>query len=634
MASIPSEFGEGISSLPAVGESAGEPEIEPGLWRQFAEATSPHSFCQSWISLQCRMISGVRSGLVLLGPPDQGPFTPVAVWPDPSHDVRHLGAAAERSLRERRGLLVPRGDSSASEGSGDEASHIAYPLEVGGRIHGVVVLEIEGRRGRQIQGIMRQLHWGSAWLEVMIRRAEVAKTAEMNERLHRVLDLLTSVVEHQGFQGAAMGLVTRLANLLECDRVSLGIRGRGHVRVISISHSADFEKQTDLVRSIGMAMDEALDQGAVVVYPPSADGEAVLTRAHQDLSRHHGSGQICTIPLGEDQKSVGALTLERPPDKPFKPAEVELCETAASLIAPILETKRREDRWSILKVADSLANQLGKLLGPGHLIRKVALIGVAAVAVFFYFAKVDYRVTAPINIEGTVQRMVTAPFNGYIKEALVRPGDVVKEGEPLCILDDRDLILERLKWLTEKEQLTKQYHEALAKHERAQSRIIGAKIDQAEAQLALLEEQLGRTRIVSPFDGVVMSGDLSQSLGAPVERGQVLFTVALLDSYRVISEVDERDIASIRVGQRSELLLPSMTGEVFPFVVEKITPVSTAKEGRNYFRVEGRLEKYSGRLLPGMEGVGKIKVDRRRLIWVWTHQITDWLRLKLWAWWP
>jgi RND family efflux transporter MFP subunit len=468
----------------------------------------------------------------------------------------------------------------------------------------------------------------------MIRRAEGLKSAEVNERLQKVLDLVTSIVEHEGFHAAAMAFVTRLATMLECDRVSLGsLRGR-HVRVDAVSHSAEFGKQTGLVRAIGSAMDEALDQRAVVLYPAPADADPLVTRSHQELSRQHGSGEICTVPLGGNGKFVGALMLERPAGKSFVPAEVEVCETAAALVGPILDTKRAEERWLVRKAADSLADQMKKLLGPGHLIRKLVLLAVAALVVFFYFAKIDYRITAPITIEGTVQRMVAAPFNGYIKEALARPGDVVKKGDPLCILDDRDLALERFKWFTEKEQLLKQYHEALAKHERAQSRITRAKIDQAEAQLALLDEQLARTKILAPFSGVVMSGDLSQSLGAPVERGQVLFAVAPLESYRVITEIDERDIAAIRVGQRSEFLLPSMTGEVFPFVVEKITPVSTAKEGRNYFRVEARMEKYSERLLPGMEGIGKVKIDRRGLIWVWTHQIIDWLRLKLWTWWP
>ena len=34
------------------------------------------------------------------------------------------------------------------------------------------------------------------------------------------------------------------------------------------------------------------------------------------------------------------------------------------------------------------------------------------------------------------------------------------------------------------------------------------------------------------------------------------------------------------------------------------------------------------------EGVAKINVDERSLLWIWTHRITDWLRLWFWTWWP
>ena len=39
-------------------------------------------------------------------------------------------------------------------------------------------------------------------------------------------------------------------------------------------------------------------------------------------------------------------------------------------------------------------------------------------------------------------------------------------------------------------------------------------------------------------------------------------------------------------------------------------------------------------LRPGMEGVGKIHVGERRLIWIWTHKIVYWIRMFSWSWWP
>jgi RND family efflux transporter MFP subunit len=610
---------------PRLGEGAGF-DTDRLFWRHFVEATTPRAFCQSWLPLQCRMLDGVRCGMVLLGDPDTGPFSPVAVWPDAKLDMNHLTSSAEQSLRERRGLVIPTENG--------DTVHLSYPIIVADQLHGVVVLEVNGHQGPGFQSTLRMLHWGTAWLEVLIRRGEAQKASTLNQSLENVLELVASAVEHDGFHTGAMSIATRMATIFECDRVSVGFVLRNTVKVEVISHTADFGKETNLVRAIGAAMDEALDQRSSIAFPLASEESPLVTRAHAELSKHHGSGAILTVPLENNGKYVGGLTLERPADRPFGPDVVEVCEAVGSLVGPILETKRQEDRWLIRKIADEGADQLKKVIGAGYLVRKIVLISLAFLIAFFSIYKVDHKVSAPTSIEGKIQRSVAAPFNGFIKESPVRPGDVVNEGDLLCLLDDRDLLLERLKWTSEKDQLANQYHEAMAKRERSQIRITRAKIEQAEAQLGLIEEHLGRTRVTAPFDGVIMSGDLSQSLGSPVERGQELFKVAPLDAYRVIVEVEERDITHVQVGQKSELVLPSMPSERFPFVVEQITPVSLSKDGRNYFRVEARMETVSDHLRPGMEGIGKITVNQRKLIWVWTHKATDWLRLQLWRYKP
>ena len=152
--------------------------------------------------------------------------------------------------------------------------------------------------------------------------------------------------------------------------------------------------------------------------------------------------------------------------------------------------------------------------------------------------------------------------------------------------------------------------------------------------MALVDEQIARTRLIAPFDAVIVKGDLSQSLGAAVERGNALFELAPLDTYRVIMKVDERDITRVALGQKGRLALASMPQEEISLVIEKITPVSVTDQGRNFFRVEAVATGAIEKLRPGMEGVGKIDVERRRLIWIWTHKLTHWVRMWIWSWWP
>jgi RND family efflux transporter MFP subunit len=300
----------------------------------------------------------------------------------------------------------------------------------------------------------------------------------------------------------------------------------------------------------------------------------------------------------------------------------------------VLEVQRRDDRWLVTKAAEASWRQLAHLIGPRHMVLKLSVIGLAALVAVLAFARGDYRVSARSVMEARSRLASVAPFNGYVKEAPTRAGDVVRQGQVLAVLDDRELRLERMKWQSQADQLVKQRDLAVAKRDAAAAQIASAQIDQARAQVALLDDQLSRTRLLAPLDGSVVTGDLSQSLGAPVERGQVLFEVAPLADYRLVLQVDERDIADVAGGQRGELLLTAWPADSVPFTVETITPVSTAREGRNYFRIEAKLDHIPDRLRPGMEGVGKIVAGRHLLVWIWTRQAIDWLRLKLWAWLP
>jgi RND family efflux transporter MFP subunit len=305
------------------------------------------------------------------------------------------------------------------------------------------------------------------------------------------------------------------------------------------------------------------------------------------------------------------------------------------MLGPLFDLRRARNRSLRAHAVDSGRGLGSKLFGPRHGGFKLAALLLASLALFLALADGSYRLSATARLEGEVQRAITAPFQGYVRETSVRPGDVVKRGQLLARLDDRDLRVERTRLIAQRDQLAQQYRDAMARQERAQVRIASAQITQAEAQLALVDEQLARTEVVAPFDSVVVSGDLTQSLGAPLERGQVLLEVAPLDSYRVVLQMDEQDIADLRVGQKGELVLSSMPGRQYPLTVSRITPVSTAREGANFFRVEADLGAHTdARLRPGMEGVAKVEVGERRLAWIWTRRMIDWLNFRAWAWLP
>src|SRR6202012_4914559 len=135
-------------------------------------------------------------------------------------------------------------------------------------------------------------------------------------------------------------LATELAARYECERVSVGMVRNGYANVVAISHSAQFGQQMNLVRLVGAAMDEALDQRAVIRHPAPPE-ELNVTRAHAELAQVCGAATLVTVPLFSRDKFIGAMTFEHPSG--FDAATVAVLDCIAAAAAPILEEKRSND---------------------------------------------------------------------------------------------------------------------------------------------------------------------------------------------------------------------------------------------------------------------------------------------------
>jgi RND family efflux transporter MFP subunit len=580
---------------------------------------------QAWLARQCEAIPGATRGVVVLATPGGGEPGAAAQWPGGGAPNADLTAAANVAAARR--CVVAR-ERRAEPDSPAKHIQVASPFSCASGPTGAIAVEVADLDPGNAELIATLLRSGAVWLDVL------ARSDAARGRLAKVLEFVRTALEGDCFREAATAVATDLTTSLSCERVSLGFTQRGQMRVEGLSHSAMFDARSILVRDLGLAMDEACDQDATVVHPAPSEGPPRIERAHEELARQHGAHAVCTAPIARGGEIVGALTFERPEGAPFDAEAVQLCEDVAALAGPVLDLRRGTDARLVERARGFLRAQRVKLFGPDHPAFKLAALGVLGVLVLLLFAKAEHRITAEATLEGRVQRAIVAGFEGYIAEAHARAGDLVRKGQVLGRLDERDLRLEQRKWAARRAQLRKEYREAMAGHDRTQLMILSAKVAQADAQLELLREQFARTRLVAPFDGVIVKGDLSQALGSPVERGEVLFQLAPLEGYRVILKVEDRDISSIAVGHPGMLALSAMPGTPLPLTVERVTPVAVSVDGSNYFRVEARLEQRAGALRPGMEGIAKIGVGRRALIWIWTHNLLDWIRLWVWSWWP
>lgn len=441
------------------------------------------------------------------------------------------------------------------------------------------------------------------------------------------LALQATVLAHARVREAATAFASELASGKGCVRVGVGFVRHHQVELVGLSHGSGENLHRQAFNLLTAAMDEAVQQGLSVHWP--AEGAPAIRHAHRALLNQRG-GAVATVPIVHLGRAVGAVTCEwssAPAD--WAPLMAEL-ENSISLAGPVLYLMaQREMSWY-----QRLRERLAAARAPGR--RRLAVAGVATLAVAALAGllawPVEYRVGGHARVEGQQMRTLVAPADGYLQAVHVRPGERVQAGQLLLEMSDQDLQLQKRKWSSELGQHENAYASALARADRAAMVIALARTEEARAHLGLVEAELARARITAPFAGIVVEGDLSQSLGAPLERGKPLLQLAPLDHYRVMLQIDERDIGQVQVGQSGQLALSALPWDALPLRATRITPMARAVEGRNVFEVETDVQADAERIRPGLEGVGKLSVGRAPVGWIWFHGVANWLRLQLWAW--
>jgi hypothetical protein len=458
-------------------------------------------------------------------------------------------------------------------------------------------------------------------------RAQQAK-ADV-EKYASVLDLTVSVAAEKRFLSTAMAFCNGLATRFGCDRVSLGWEQHGSIRLRAISRTEKFERQMAAAQALEAAMEEALDQDEEVIWPPPA-GASVISRDHQRFAQDQKVPHLCSLPLRAEKDPVAVVTCERQ-STPFSETEVQQMRLGCDLAAVRLADLQKQDRWFGARWATQLREQCAKLVGLEHTWAKLLALLIVVLLGLLFFLRVPYRVEGNFVLRSDELSYLTAPFDGYIDQVLVRPGDNVAAGAPLLKLKTDELELEASFALADFDRYRREAEKSRAAKALADMRVSEAMAEQAKARLDMVRYRLEHATVASPFAGVVVEGDLRERLGAPVKAADVLFKVARIDTLYVEAEVNERDIHEILGRSTGQIAFLSRPRNKFPVRITTIEEAAMPKNEANVFLVRCALDQQPQPWWrPGMSGICKFNVEKRTLFWIITHRTVDFLRLKLW----
>ena len=516
------------------------------------------------------------------------------------------------------------------------------------------------------------------WEEFLAAVCQVAAEFHTHEELRNlrsehashaeVLNLIRRIQAGDNLTGLAYNITNEGRRFLGVDRVSLVLRKSTKWHLQSASGTERFESRAEAVKQLeNLARVTAqwsepidyFDSSKAVADLPTAVGDAL--QEHLDSSH---ARRLVAVPIQFRNKDRTDTTSHKSDeclavliaedfgtndDQLLRSRVVEL----ADLCEPALQQAVRLDRFPV-RTTLAWANSWQKLCETWG----VSRLALAAVAIAFalaalVFVPADFEIEASGTLVPQVEQDIFATTNGTVREILVQHGDQVTKGDVLCVLDDPQLSLDQERVRGEIATVRKRL-EAIAvartdrksREEPSTDRLpLSAEAKQLELRLASLEQQAailqGRDQALtlrSPMDGMVLTLDVQHLLRTrPVERGQVLFTVADTNSgWQLKARVPQDQIGHVLTAEvETEAPLPvrfKLAGDLENVFQGHVTDISetavfdTEKLAEELPDIQVDVAVDSEHLpaaRPGMEAKVRMLCCRKPLGYVWLHGVWD-----------
>ena len=249
-----------------------------------------------------------------------------------------------------------------------------------------------------------------------------------------------------------------------------------------------------------------------------------------------------------DTVAAGGLLLAR--DEPFGDAEIALWRHWAGAWWHALVALRREPgagRWWPWRRA-TVGALPRRRLGWRH-----PAVWAGAALVASALVPVRQSVLAPGELVPRQPTVVRAPVDGVVDVFHVQPNQTVKKGQPLFGFDEA-VIQSRLEvaqqaLATAATELRQATQQALGDvRVRPQLAVLNGRIEERRAEVAYLREQLKRSRVLAPQDGVVLFDDPTDWIGRPVSVGERVLRIARPDDVEVEAWLPIADAIALQSG--------------------------------------------------------------------------------------
>ncbi|GBC61687.1 hypothetical protein DENIS_2649 [Desulfonema ishimotonii] len=357
----------------------------------------------------------------------------------------------------------------------------------------------------------------------------------MNTILARMVNLSVGAMKAESLDKAANIIVNQMHTLVKNERAVL-VPLTGKQRVFCIS--GDLEPSQDnpfsqAVHEVRKAF-RGRPEPRVITSDTLPEGSK-MPYSEKALEAMGGTSVLWAPLPHPGGESRYALWLERWKKKPWAEEEIKLLNHALVFFGYALGVPRTQ------KVKPTV---------------KKRTFGLLAVLAFFFimWLPIPSRVNAPVQVVPDHPYYVFAPFDGIVEDLAIQPGEKVRKGDLIFRYDTR--VLEKQLEEAQRGGLAVALAE-LARlegagyaDEEARARIPVQKleVERKRAEVAFLKKQLALSEVRTDADGVVVLDDPDALIGASLQTGQLVLSIAEPDRTKLRVMVPVSDAGLLQEG--------------------------------------------------------------------------------------
>jgi RND family efflux transporter MFP subunit len=479
---------------------------------------------------------------------------------------------------------------------------------------------------------------------------ETASIALHNASLlmaERKLEILETLVHVSGEITSTLNLdrvlqavVNTPSAVIPYERASVALDERGRLRLKAVSGMEQINPGAREITQLE-AMIAVVSGGSDVIFITERGDESearidapeeAMKAPFRKYFAETGMRAFYALPLADDEGRLGLLLFESSDPDFLSPAHLEMIRVLAGQATVAVRNASLYKEVPFIGLLGPILQKKTKFLALEKRRRALFVVGVAAIALFLALVPIPMRVDGNSIVAPARSSQVQPEIDGLVRQVHVREGDHVERGQVLADLEDWDYRAALAGAEAKFETATMEMNRSLAAKDGAEAGIQAVQARYWASEVERARERLERTHLRAPLDGWVTTPHLADMTGRHLAAGDTFAEVADSSEARVDVAIDESEISLLPSGAAAVIKVEGYPTETFRGRVAVVSPKSQAEGDARFFYARVDVPNPDGRLLPGMQGRGKISVGWHPIGFVLFRSPFLWLYSKLWWW--